>query len=162
MTRDHNWWEWWRAFLGFSHDERGRALAVLRHHYIEESQHITRFTQHAERMQYPQFKEQLQRIAAEKTAHVQWIGEKIKLLGGLLPSVPEPQLAGGNAWQSLLSDLEEQRRCAPELWDEIHRLRPEFPDIADVFQRIYDQGEIQRAEIRAMLMRSDPQALLAA
>jgi hypothetical protein len=41
-------------------------------------------------------------------------------------------------------------------------LRAEFPEIADTLQRIYDDGVSHRQEIKAMLMRSDPQAYLAA
>jgi hypothetical protein len=38
----------------------------------------------------------------------------------------------------------------------------EFPGVADTLQRIYDDSVKHRQEIREMLMRSDPQAHLAA
>ncbi len=38
-------------------------------------------------------------------------------------------------------------------------VREELPDIAEVLERIYEGGEKHRAEIRDMLMRSDPQSI---
>ncbi len=55
--------------------------------YGEESRHLARFTQHAERMQYRQFRDKLLAIAADEAKHVDRLAEKIKHLGGKLPDV---------------------------------------------------------------------------
>ena len=159
MTVDKNWSEWWRQFLGLSSDGYQRALEIVTRRYIEESQHVARFTQQAARMQYPQFRAKLLAIAADEAKHVESLAEKIKLFGGRLPEVPPVQEPTKNSWQYLLEDLNEQQVCAAELLEEVQRVREELPTVADVLQRIYDDGVMHRDEIRKMLMKSDPQSL---
>ena len=88
MSDKNSWSEWWRQFLGFSADRSRQASEILMQRYIEKSQHVTRFTQHAERMQYQQFRQKLLTIAADEANHVERLAEKIKLFGGRLPDVP--------------------------------------------------------------------------
>jgi bacterioferritin (cytochrome b1) len=110
-------------------------------------------------MQYAQFRDKLLNIAATETKHAHWIAEKISLLGGKLPEVPEVAIAEENSWHYFLDDLEEERRCSDELSDQIRRIEPELPLVAEVLRRIYDDEAKHRSELRGMLMRSDPQAL---
>ncbi len=153
--------DWWRRFLGFSSDSYHRAVEVLTKRYVEESQHVARFTQHAQRMQYPQFRDKLLAIAADEAKHVEWLAEKIKLFGGRLPDVPPISEPVKNSWQYLLEDLNEGQVCAAELLAEAQSLRQELPSVAEVLERIYQDGVKHRDEIRRMLMRSDPQSLSA-
>jgi rubrerythrin len=162
MSVKKSWWDWWRGFLGFSSDGRRKAIEILQQQYIEANQSAARFSQHARRMQYPQFREKLLRIAADESKHSDWIAEKIRRLGGALPAVQAVEVSGGNSWQALLADLEEERRAAAEFWDEVYELGTEFPDVVELLQRVYEDGKIHRAEIMEMLIRSDPQALWAA
>jgi hypothetical protein len=155
------WSQWWVGLFGGSPSGSNKAAQILRQQYIETSQRASHLTQHAQRMPYAHFREKLLSIAAEEAKHCDQIAEKLKLFDSTVPRVPEVPLGGGNSWQSLLADLEEQRRSAAELWNELHRIRPEFPEIAEVFQRIYEDGKKHRAEIINMLMRSDPQAFSA-
>jgi rubrerythrin len=127
--------------------------------YVEERQHAKRLTEQAGKMQYPQFRDKLLDIAAEEAKHANWIAEKIRLLGGKLPEVPDVSIGEQNSWRYLLDDIEEERRCGDELFDQILRIEPKFPLIAEVLQRIYDDEAKHRSELREMLMRSDPQAL---
>ncbi len=150
---------WWRKFLGLSPDGYHKALEILRERYIDESQHATRFGQHAQKMQYPQFREKLLRIAAEEKQHAGWIAEKMGTFGGQLPAVPEVAPDEKNSWQYLLADLEEERQCAAELEEEIQEIQPKLPAVAEMLERIHEDGKRHRKEIREMLMRSDPQAL---
>ena len=150
---------WWRKFLGLSPDGYHKALEILRGRYIDESQHATRFAQHAQKMQYPQFREKLLRIAAEEKQHADWIAEKMGTFGGQLPAVPEVAPDEKNSWQYLLADLEEERQCAAEIEEEIQKIQPELPAVAEMLERIHEDGQRHRKEIREMLMRSDPQAL---
>jgi rubrerythrin len=159
MAESKRWSRWWRKFLGLSPDGYHRAVELLRERFLDESQHVTRFTQHAEKMQYPQFREKLLSIAAEEAKHVEWIAEKIGTFGGQLPAVPEVTPSEKNSWQYLLADLEAERLCAAELEEEIQEIQPELPAVAEMLERIHEDGKRHRKEIREMLMRSDPQAL---
>lgn len=151
-----------RRFLGVSSDERASTVELLCRRFVAESQQAKRFRAHGEKMQYPQFRERLLNIAEDQSRNAQLIGEKITLLGGILPSVPDLPPKEGNDWQNLLSDLEQHRLLAEQLLDDVYRLRPEYPEIAEMLLRIYEDGQRHRSELREMLMRSDPQALLAA
>jgi hypothetical protein len=44
------------------------------------------------------------------------------------------------------------------MFETMQSLRDESPDVARMLERIYEDGVKHRAEIREMLMRSDPQA----
>jgi rubrerythrin len=159
MEGDRSWSDWWRSFLGIGPDSYQRAVDILTKRYIEESQHVARFTEHAQRMQYPQFRQQLLEIAADEAKHVELIGGKLKQLGARLPDVPPISAGTKNSWQYLLEDLTEQQRCAEELMDLAQNIRLEAPDIAELIERIYQDGSRHRAVIRDMLMKSDPQSL---
>jgi rubrerythrin len=154
-----SWLEWWRRFLGLSPTGYRKVVEILRQRYIEEIQQVKRFTQHAQRMQYPQFREKLLCIAADEAQHAEWISEKIRLLGGKLPVVPEIPLNEKNSWQYLLADLDEEKHCAAEIMEQIQSIGAELPGVAEVLERISRDGERHRKEIREMLIRSDPQSL---
>ena len=159
MSDKNSWSEWWRQFLGFSVDRSRQASEILMQRYIEKSQHVARFTQHAERMQYQQFRQKLLTIAADEAKHVEWLAEKIKLFGARLPDVPPVPAATKNSWQYLLEDLNEEQHSEAGLIEEAQSLREEFPAVAEVLERIYADGMRHREQIREMLMKSDPQSL---
>ncbi len=159
MAQSKRWSRWWRKFLGFSSDGYHKAVEILCERYIDESRHVTRFTQQAQKMHYPQFREKLLRIAEEESQHAGWIAEKIRTFGGQLPAVPEVAFDEKNSWQYLLADLEAERLCAAEIEEEIREIQPELPAVAEMLERIHKDGKRHRKEIREMLMRSDPQAL---
>jgi rubrerythrin len=147
-----------RRFFRSSQNQRQAILDDLRHRFIDEKQHAARFTQHAERMRYPQFRQGLLRVAEDEPKHATLLATKIKELGGWIPEVPAISSAQSNDWQCLLEDLEEERRCGADLEEEILRWQSDFPVIAETLHSIGDQERKHRDQIRAMLMRSDPQA----
>jgi rubrerythrin len=149
----------WRRLLGLAPRGYLGAVEVLRARYIEERQHAKRFTEQAAKMRYPQFRDKLLNMAAEETKHANWIAEKIRLLGGNLPEAPDVSIGEQNSWRYLLDDIEKERRCGDELFDQIIRIEPELPLVAQVLQRICDDEAKHRSELREMLMRSDSQAL---
>ena len=159
MVYEKSWKDWWRQFLGLSPDGYHVVVKILQDRYVEEMEHVNRYTQHASRMQYPQFRERLLAIAADEARHAEWLAAKINLFGGKLPSVPEVPTGEKNSWQYLLADLDEEKHCSAELIEQMQTVRDELPDIAEVLERIYEDGEKHRAEIRDMLMRSDPQSI---
>jgi rubrerythrin len=152
-------WAWWRRFLGSAPDRRQIALEVLSERYIDESQQLARFTEHAEKMQYPQFREKLLSIATNQAEHVEKIAERIKQLGGRLPGVPPLPSSQKNSWQYLLEALKEQQRSSDERLAQAQSIREELPEIADLLMQIDQDGTHHRTAIRDMLMKSDPQSL---
>ena len=158
MGYQKNWSDWWRGFLGLSPDGYREVLKILQDRYVDEMHHVNLYTQHAGKMQYPQFRERLLAIAADEARHAEWLAEKIALFGGKLPSAAEAPTNGKNSWQRLLADLDEENHCSAELIEMMQTVREELPDVAQVLERIFEDGEKHRAEIRDMLMRSDPQA----
>lgn len=160
MVSSKGWKEKWRRFLGLS--TAAEALEILCRLYIKESQHAAIMAQHAAQMHYPQFRAKLLEIAARENSHSEWIGEKIRRFGGSLPMVPPVISTGGNSWEALLEDLEDESRCAGELLEQAARLEADFPSVANLLGRIYEDEQKHRDEIREMLMRSDPLSLRAA
>ena len=158
MVYQKSWPDWWRQFLGQSPNGYHEVLKILQDRYADEMRHAQLYAQHAGKMQYPQFRERLMAIAADEARHAEWLADKITLFGGKLPSVPETPAAEKNSWQYLLGDVDEEKHCSEELIEQMQTLRDEMPDVAEMLERIYEDGEKHRAEIRDMLMRSDPQA----
>ena len=161
MVARKSWLDWWLKFLDVGPDGSERALEVLARRYVEEKQHSERFIQHAQRMQYPQFRHKLLAIAAAETEHADCLAEKIKSLGGRLPDVPAAPCATKTSWQYLLEDLTEEQLCAGKLFEEACELREELPAVSELLQHIYDDESAHCSELRNMLMRSDPQSHLA-
>jgi bacterioferritin (cytochrome b1) len=159
MTYEKNWSDWWRQFLGVSPGGYRDVIKILASRYVEEMQHVRRYTEHAEHMQYPQFREKLLRIAADEARHAEWLAQKITLFGGTIPNVPKQPPSSKNSWQYLLGDLEEEKHCSDDLIEIMQTVRDELPDIAAMLERIYEDSERHSSEIRDMLARSDPQSI---
>ena len=159
MTYEKSWTDWWRKFLGVSPNGYRDVIKILSSRYVEEMQHVQRYTAHAEQMQYPQFREKLLRIAADEARHAEWLAEKITLFGAPIPNVPKEPATTKNSWQHLLADLEEEKQCSDDLNEQMQSLRNEMPDIAAMLERMYEDSERHRSEIRDMLARSDPQSI---
>ena len=159
MTYEKSWTDWWRKFLGVSPNGYRDVIKILSSRYVEEMQHVQRYTAHAEQMQYPQFREKLLRIAADEARHAEWLAEKITLFGAPIPNVPKEPATTKNSWQYLLADLEEEKQSSDDLIEQMQSLRNEMPDIAAMLERMYEDSERHRSEIRDMLARSDPQSI---
>ena len=158
MSIKSNLSEWWRRWFS-SRKGYYTALGILRSRYADEKQHAAQFIQHAQKMQYPQFREALLRIAADESRHADWIAKKIDELGGSLPTVTKKCSTVSNSWQYLLEDLEQERKCSADLETDMLTIESDYADIVDFLQRIDAEERKHRDEIREMLMRSDPQAL---
>jgi rubrerythrin len=159
MTPEKPWRDWWRKFLGVSPNGYHDVIKILSSRYVEEMQHVERYTEHAEHMQYPQFREKLLRIAADEARHAEWLAAKITMFGGSIPKVPKEPPTIKNSWQYLLADLEDERQNSAELIEQMQSLRDELPDVAAMLERIYEDSQRHRSEIRDMLVRSDPQSI---
>jgi bacterioferritin (cytochrome b1) len=156
MPFSKNWSKWWRGFLDLASDESADAADFLRRCYVEEAQRIARFKQHAEKMQYPQYRDKFLEMAEEKSRHAERVGEKIAAFGGRLPDVAERPSTDGNSWQSLSLALDEESRSADSFPEQLRGIESEHPDLAKFLQQIFREQEYHRGEIRDMMMRSDP------
>lgn len=150
---------WQHFFDALRPDHHQLLLKMLRDAYLEEAQDVAQFTQHAERMHYPEFRERLLRIAAEEQAHVTWLRDKLLALGGEIPAVSIPPKGAKNAWQALLTDLEEEKRSYVDLIEAMHIAEQDDPEIAAGLQRIREEEQQHREELLEMLMKSDPDTL---
>jgi bacterioferritin (cytochrome b1) len=159
MAYEKSWTDWWRKFLGVSPNGYRDVIKILSSRYVEEMQNVQRYTAHAEQMQYPQFREKLLRIAADEARHAERLAEKITLFGGSIPNVPKEPATTRNSWQHLVGDLEEEKHSSDDLIVQMQSLRNELPDIAEMLERMYEDSEKHRSEIRDMLVRSDPQSI---
>jgi rubrerythrin len=150
----------WQHFFDALHPNHQQKLReMLRNAYLEEAQDVTQFTQHAERMHYPQFRERLLRIAAEVQAHVTWLRDKLVALGGEVPTVSLPPRVAKNAWEALLRDLDEEKRSYADLLEAMHIAEQADPELAEGLQRIREEEQQHREEILDMLVKSDPYTL---
>jgi rubrerythrin len=147
---------WQQFFDALQPNEHQLLLKTLRDAYLEEVQDVAQFTQHAERMHYPQFRERLLRIVAEEQAHVEWLRDRLLALGGELPAISLPPKHAKNAWQALITDLEEEKRSYTDLIEAMHLAEQVDPEIAEGLRRIREEEQQHREEILDMLVKSDP------
>jgi len=159
MSLKEYWSDFRRRWFGSSSDDYLGAVGILSRCYEQERQHVLRFRRHAEKMHYPQFRQTLARIAAEADKHADLLAEKIKSFGVRVPEVMQTPVGSGNSWSLLLQDLEEERRSAERLYDQMRDIGADFPDILEILHRIDQDNREHRAAIREILMRSDPQAM---
>jgi rubrerythrin len=150
----------WRRFLdGLRPDDRRELVELLRDEYVDEARDAAQFEEHAQRMPYPHFRERLLRIAEEERAHVDWLREKIRELGGEVPAVTLTIKTGRNAWENLLMDVEEEKRDGIEALEHLYSMAARTdPEIAAGLRRMQEQERRHREEILNMLVRTDPQA----
>lgn len=150
----------WRQLLAVVlPDDRPRLVDLLRQAYSDEARDVVQLTAHAQRMAYPQFRDRLLRIAVEEQAHVQWLGEQIRALGGTVPQVTATFRNGRNSWECLRIDLEEERRDYATLLEQVNCLEPDHAEIAEGLRRMRVEERRHRDEILDMLLKSDPYAL---
>lgn len=154
-----DWTQWWRRFLGLSQDKSLPTVDILRQRYVEEVQQSVLFQQYAEKMHYPQFREKLIQLGAEKNRNAERVAEKIVALGGKLPDVQEHRATHENSWQTLRTALEEENRIADRLADQLRGIGSDHPEVIQLLQQISQEQRKHRAELQDMLMRSDPFAL---
>ena len=85
-------------------------MEILNDQYIDAKRDAARLQQEAQRMQYPQFRDKLVAMAAQRTGHAEMLTNKIRLLGGNLPGVPDTPPTEKNSWEYLLTELDERQR----------------------------------------------------
>jgi rubrerythrin len=152
----------WRQFLtALQSDQRQRLLEVLHDEYTDEAKDVVQFEEHARRITYPHyFRERLLRIAEEEKAHVKWLQDKIQALGGEIPQTTFTVKNGKNSWESLLMDVEEEKRDSTSRLEQLYTVvEPADPEITAGLRRIREDEKRHREEIMDLLLKSDPYAL---
>ena len=147
---------WHRVLATFHPDDQQRLLENLCAAYRAEARAVAQYTQHAHRMYYPQFREELLRLALEAAAHLPWLEEQILALGGNLPQRSCTPMVGSNSWECLRLDLEEAQRGRINLLEWMHTAEQVAPEVAVGLRRIREEKQKHREELRDMLMKSDP------
>jgi hypothetical protein len=77
---------WQQCCDALHSDPHPTLLEALRDTYLAAAYSVTQFTQDAERMEYPQFRARLLRMAAEDQGHVTWLRDTLLACGGALPT----------------------------------------------------------------------------
>ena len=142
-------------------DSRQRLIDILCDEYADALKDFAQFQEHAQRMTYPGFRDRLLRIADEEKAHADWLGSKIRALGGTIPETRFTVPIGKNSWECLRMDAEVERRDYPWILERLYAIAEQTdPEIAVGLRCIHEEEMRHRAEILDMLIKSDPQASL--
>ena len=153
---------WQQFFAALLPDQHQKLLDILRQVYREEAEDVVLLTQHAARLRYPQFREQLLRIAEEEQAQVTWLRDKLLALGGDIPELSITPQEAKNTWEALLIDLEEEKRSLMDLLEAMHLAEQVDPELAEGLRRIREAERQHREEILEILVKSDPESFLQA
>jgi hypothetical protein len=129
-------------------DRHRRLLEILSEEYIEKSENVIKLTHYAARMTYPQFRDNLVRIADEEQGYVRWLAEDITALGGNIPEITFSPKPGKNDWERLLTALEKKKRQGSDRIDRLVQLQRINPKIGEELRRMRQEEEIHRREIR--------------
>lgn len=153
MKPERNWPDRWRQFIGLSPEGYHEIIQVLQTRYVEEMQHVQYYALQAQRMADAQDRDRLLAIAADEARHGEWLAEKIRLLGGTLPALTD--LPDKNRRRNLLADFNDEKHGSDALIERMQTVRNELPELAEGLERIFEENERHRAEIRALLKLSN-------
>ncbi len=140
------------------HDGHWRTIEFLSRQYVEEMESMLRLQWHAEQVRYSKFSELLLNIAKEEQRHAQWLARRIRQLGGEVPKVQVEPAEELSSWNALSRDLDEEKRCCADLIAELALAKDLDPDTRQVLERVLQEEKKHLGTIRAMHMRTDPQA----
>ena len=140
-------------------DPHPTLLEALRDTYLATAHTVTQFTQDAERMEYPQFRARLLRMAAEDQGHVTWLHDTLLARGGAIPTRACPPTVAPTSWEALLMDVAAERRAYEALLEPMHLAEQADPEMAEGFRRLRAAKQQHREALLDMLVKSDPYAL---
>jgi hypothetical protein len=140
-------------------DPHPTLIEALRDTYLATAHTVTQFTHDAERMEYPQFRARLLRMAAEEQGHVTWLRDTILARGGAIPTRVCPPAVAPTSWAALLSHLAAERRASEALLEPVHLAEQDDPELAEGFRRLRAAKQQHREVLLDMLVKSDPYTL---
>jgi rubrerythrin len=140
-------------------DPHPTLLEELRDTYLATAHTVTQFTQDAERMEYPQFRARLLRMAAEDEGHVTWLHDTLLARGGAPPTRAFTPKVAHNSWEALLMDVAAERHAHEALLEPMHLAEQVDPEMAEGFRRLRAAKQQHREALLDMLVKSDPYTL---
>lgn len=153
----HSWWQ--HCCDALHPDPHPTLLEALRDTYLAAAHMVTQFTQDAERMEYPQFRARLLRMAAEDQEHVTWLRDTLLARGGAIPTRAFPPTVAPTSWEALLRDVAAERRAYEALLEPMHLAEQADPEMAEGFRRLRAAKQEHREALLDMLVKSDPYTL---
>jgi hypothetical protein len=141
----------------------GRAPRDLLHDlsddYRAEVEQGARLRRLAERAPYPQAAATLRRLAEAEDRHATLLAERVRALGGPLPSIEPASVSGRNHWERVVAVLDEARRKRLRLVEQIGHWDPDEPEVVSLLEGIEREDQRQIAVYDDLVMRSDPQSI---
>jgi len=134
-------------------------LEALRDTYLAATHTVTQVTQDAERMEYPQFRARLLRMAAEDQGHVTWLRDTLLAHGGAIPTRACPPTVAPTSWAALLREVAAERRAYEALLEPMHLAEQADPEMAAGFRRLRAATQQHREALLDLLVKSDPSTL---
>ena len=150
---------WHRGWDALHPAPRPTLLGALRDTYLAAAHTVTQVTQDAARMEYPQFRARLLRIAAEHQGHVTWLREALLARGGAIPTGVCPPTVAPTSWAALLREMAAARHAYDALREPMHLAEQADPEMAAGFRRLRAATQQHRAALLEMLVKSDPYTL---
>ena len=110
-------------------------------------------------MEYPQFRAQLLRMAAEDQGHVTWLHDTLLARGEALPTCTCPPTVAPTSWAALVREVAAARRAYEALLEPMQLAEQADPEMAEGFRRLRAAKQQHREVLLDMLVKSDPYAL---
>jgi hypothetical protein len=146
-----------------SEEQRDRhdALAEVRRFYTGAMQRQRELERQSALAPHAAGRDGLLALAQEESAVADQFRRLIQGLGsfaGDVPKAPEP-IGALNYWARLTQMLEAHRHAVAEMLDEATLLTDGQPELADELRRIAREEMAHGAKLRALIAKSDPQAI---
>ena len=113
---------------------------------------------HADRAPYPHVAEQLRRMAEEKRASADLLGDRIMRAGGRLEETAVEIQSGKNHWERMAQDLNDQNALDNRFVERAALLGETAPELADLLERIAASDRRHAKIFMDLIARADPQA----
>ncbi|MCC6445854.1 MAG: hypothetical protein IT210_20670 [Armatimonadetes bacterium] len=147
-------WElFWRRLAGDVVDKE-EAVRLLAEIYTEKRRIAEQLLSHARTVHYQEFREDLERIAAEDRSLAEYLGKFIEELGGALPSEIPPAKSGADPFENMTIDLEDHRAFHVLLIEYTNRLQNSAT--RDVLVDIHSREDDHLETLESMAARTQP------
>ncbi|HEX9443737.1 MAG TPA: hypothetical protein VGA73_06435 [Candidatus Binatia bacterium] len=135
----------------------GDPLEILKESRRDLVRLADQIARHAEKAPYPHMAAELRRMAGEKRASADLLGDKVPLAGPPEES-PLDLPSGKNHWERMAQDLNDQNALDNRLVERAARLRETAPELADRLERIAASDRRHAKLLMDLIARADPQA----
>ncbi len=138
--------------------EERTTRTVLADNYRELARLANQLKLHAEKAPYPFVAERLRQMAAEKEKSIGLLFENIEQLGARVAKFDSSIPSGRNHWERMHQDVEDQKRVAARLTDDVSYLALEAPEHSQLLRQLVEVERRHKAALLDLLARADPQA----